>query len=134
RVWSVEPRGTPPPPGAPPPEKTLHELLAPTANPAVVVPHQAPIPTATPVVHFARPARPLGSGIDLGSRFASSGAGMGGLGIGGGGGGAGWSLGTSFGRYVGGLRQVGLHVAVLVDAPGSMQNLIHAPPHPLPRP
>ena len=125
-IFSLQDLPTPTPPSDPTPDKTLHELLAPTATPAVVVPHQAPIPTATPVVHFARPARPLGSGIDLGSRFASSGAGMGGLGIGGGGGGAGWSLGTSFGRYVGGLRKVGLDVAIVVDATGSMQNVIDA--------
>jgi hypothetical protein len=76
------------------------------------------------VVQFARPARPLGSAIDLGSRFASTGAGVGGLGVGGGGGGMGWSLGTSFGRYVGGLRKVGLDVALVIDSTGSMQNVI----------
>src|SRR5439155_1613409 len=44
--------------------------------------------------------------------------------IGEGGGGAGWSLGTSFGRYVGGLRKVGLDVAIVIDSTGSMQNVI----------
>ena len=66
----------------------------------------------------------FGAGVDLHSRFASSGAGVGGLGIGEGGGGAGWSLGTSFGRYVGSLRKVGLDVALVVDSTGSMQNVI----------
>src|SRR5947208_1555299 len=50
--------------------------------------------------------------------------GVGGFGVGGGGGGAGWSLGTSFGRYVGSLRKVGLDVAIVVDSTGSMQNVI----------
>jgi hypothetical protein len=82
-----------------------------------------PRPTS-PTVHFAPPARPVGAGVDLGSRFASAGAGVGGFGVGGGGGGAGWSLGTSFGRYVGSLRKVGLDVAIVVDSTGSMQNVI----------
>ena len=125
-IFSLQDLPTPTPPSDPTPDKTLHELLAPTTNPAVVVPHQAPTPVSTPVVHFARPVRPIGSGIDLGSRFASSGAGLGGLGLGGGGGGAGWSLGTSFGRYVGGLRKVGLDIAIVVDSTGSMQNVIDA--------
>src|SRR5437868_1316510 len=56
--------------------------------------------------------------------FDVMGAGSGGLGLGGGGGGAGWSLGTSFGKYVGGLRKVGLDVAIVVDSTGSMQNVI----------
>src|SRR5438128_817621 len=46
------------------------------------------------------------------------------LGLGGGGGGLGWSLGSSFGKYVGGLRKGGLDVAIVVDATGSMQNII----------
>src|SRR5205814_4314033 len=79
---------------------------------------------SSPTVHFAPPARPVGAGVDLGSRFASAGAGVGGFGVGGGGGGAGWSLGTSFGRYVGSLRKVGLDVAIVVDSTGSMQNVI----------
>ena len=81
-IFSLQDLPTPTPPSDPTPDKTLHELLAPTTNPAVVVPHQAPAPVSTPVVHFARPVRPIGSGIDLGSRFASSGAGLGGLGLG----------------------------------------------------
>jgi hypothetical protein len=68
--------------------------------------------------------RPLGAGTDLGARFAAAGTGAGGLGLGGGGGGIGWSLGAGFGRYVGGLRKVGLDVALVVDATGSMQNVI----------
>src|SRR5439155_16808138 len=90
---------------------------------AIAIVHEAPAHPATPVVHFARPARPLGSGVDLGSRFASAGAGAGGFGTGGGGG-AGWSLGSAFGKYVGGLRKVGLDVAIVVDATGSMQSII----------
>src|SRR5207247_5847595 len=31
---------------------------------------------------------------------------------------------TSFGRYVGGLRKVGLDVAIVIDSTGSMQNVI----------
>ena len=104
-------------------EQALKELLAPVRAALVAVPQQAPPHATTPVVQFARPARPLGSGIDLGSRFAAAGAGVGGLGLGGGGG-AGWSLGSSFGKYVGSLRKVGLDVALVVDATGSMQNVI----------
>jgi hypothetical protein len=90
------------------------------------VPRQAvPRPTS-PVVHFARPTKPVGAGVDLGSRFAATGAGAGGFGIGGGGGGMGVSLGTSFGKYVGSLRKVGLDVAIVVDSTGSMQNVIDA--------
>jgi hypothetical protein len=44
--------------------------------------------------------------------------------VGGGGGGLGWSLGSSFGKYVGGLRRGGLDVAIVVDSTGSMQNII----------
>src|SRR2546428_621215 len=40
------------------------------------------------------------------------------------GGGAGWSRGSAFGKYVGGLRKVGLDVAIVVDATGSMQSII----------
>jgi von Willebrand factor type A domain len=34
------------------------------------------------------------------------------------------SLGEAFGKYVGGLRKVGLDVAIVVDATGSMQNIV----------
>jgi hypothetical protein len=106
-------------------DEELKKLLVPAQAQAVIVPQPAkPSVTTAPVVHFARPARPVGAGVDLGARFASAGAGVGGLGIGGGGGGAGWSLGTSFGKYVGSLRKVGLDVAVVVDSTGSMQNVI----------
>jgi len=105
-------------------DQALEELLQPPRPEAVVVPRAPlPQPATSPVVHFARPSPPVGSSIDLESRLAAAGAGMGGLG-GGGGGGAGWSLGTSFGRYVGSLRKVGLDVALVVDATGSMQNVI----------
>ena len=113
----------PVPPTDPAADKALKELLAPARPEAVAIVHEAPAHATTPVVRFARPARPLGSGVDLGSRFASAGAGVGGFGTGGGGG-AGWSLGSAFGKYVGGLRKVGLDVAIVVDATGSMQSII----------
>lgn len=77
-----------------------------------------------PVVQFARPVKPIGAGSDLGSRFAQAGKGTGGFGIGGGGGGLGISLNSAFGKYVGTLRKGGLDVAIVVDASGSMQNII----------
>src|SRR5262249_51855396 len=121
-IFSLEDLPTPVPPNDPAAEEALKAVLQPARPQAIAVPHEAvPKPTA-PVVPFARPTRPVGAGIDLGSRLASAGAGSGGLGLGGGGGGAGWSLGTSFGRYVGGLRKVGLDVAIVVDSTGSMQN------------
>jgi hypothetical protein len=105
-------------------EEDLKALLQPARPQAIVVPRDAvPRQKTSPVVHFARPTRPAGSGVDLGSRFASAGAGVGGLG-GGGGGGMGISLGTAFGRYVGTLRKVGLDVALVVDSTGSMQHVI----------
>jgi hypothetical protein len=121
-IFSLQDLPTPVPPNDPAAEDALKAILQPQRPDAIAVPHEAvPRPTS-PVVHFARPTRPVGAGIDLGSRFASAGAGSGGLGLGGGGGG--FSLGTSFGRYVGGLRKVGLDVAIVVDATGSMQNVI----------
>ena len=122
-IFSLEDVPEPVPPTDPAAEKALKELLAPARPEAVAVVHEAPAHPTTPVVHFARPARPLGSGVDLGSRFASAGAGVGGFGTGGGGG-AGWSLGSAFGKYVGGLRKVGVDVAIVVDATGSMQSII----------
>src|SRR5262245_11557751 len=123
-IFSLEDLPTPVPPRDPAAEEALKEILQPARPEAIAVPHEAVPKPTSPVVHFARPTRPVGAGIDLGSRFASAGAGSGGLGLGGGGGGAGWSLGTSFGRYVGGLRKVGLDVAIVVDSTGSMQNVI----------
>ncbi len=124
-IFSLKDIPEPVPPADPAADQTLKQILAPARPESVAVIHQAPQPTkaASPVVHFAPPARPLGSGVDLASRFASAGAGAGGLG-GGGGGGAGWSLGSSFSKYVGGLRKVGLDVAIVVDATGSMQSVI----------
>src|SRR5947207_9168261 len=123
-IFSLEDLPAPVPPNDPNAEQALQELLKPAAAQAIVVPPPAvPRPTS-PTVHFAPPARPVGAGVDLGSRFASAGAGVGGFGTGEGGGGAGWSLGTSFGRYVGSLRKVGLDVAIVVDATGSMQSII----------
>jgi hypothetical protein len=84
----------------------------------------------SPVVQFARPVTPIGAGTDLGARFASTGAGTGGFGVGGGGGSGiglrdlGISLDSAFGKYVGGLRKVGLDVALVVDSTGSMQMVI----------
>ncbi|HJQ82713.1 MAG TPA: vWA domain-containing protein [Candidatus Binatia bacterium] len=123
-IFSLEDLPQPVPPNDPSAEEALKELLKPARPQAIAVPQQAVPKPTSPVVHFARPTRPVGAGIDLGSRFASTGAGTGGFGLGGGGGGAGLSLGTSFGRYVGGLRKVGLDVAIVVDSTGSMQNVI----------
>ncbi len=124
QIYSLEDIPQPEPPRDPTADATLHALLAPTAAEGVTVPPPARPAAVTPVVRFAPPARPLGAGVDLGARFAAAGAGAGGLGLGGGGGGIGWSLGAGFGRYVGGLRKVGLDVALVVDATGSMQNVI----------
>jgi hypothetical protein len=124
-IFSLQDLPEPVPPRDPSEDEALKELLRPSPPQAIAIPRE-PVPrvATAPVVHFARPTRPLGSGLDLGSRFAASGAGAGGLGIGGGGGGAGWSLGTSFGRYVGSLRKVGLDVALVIDSTGSMQHVI----------
>src|SRR5579885_3387789 len=102
QIYSLEDIPQPEPPRDPTADATLHALLAPTAAEGVTVPPPARPAAVTPVVRFAPPARPLG----------------------GGGGGIGWSLGAGFGRYVGGLRKVGLDVALVVDATGSMQNVI----------
>ncbi len=123
-IFSLQDLPAPVPPSDPNAEQALTELLRPTSAQAIVMPQPAVPRSTSPVVPFARPARPVGSGIDLGSRFASAGAGAGGFGVGGGGGGAGWSLGTSFGRYVGSLRKVGLDVAIVIDSTGSMQSVI----------
>jgi hypothetical protein len=123
-IFSLKDLPEPVPPRDPSQDEALKELLQPARPEAVVVPRPAVPRSTSAVVHFSRPARPLGSGVDLGSRFASTGAGAGGFGIGGGGGGMGISLGTSFGRYVGSLRKVGLDVALVVDSTGSMQHVI----------
>ncbi len=121
-IFSLTDMPEPVRPRDPADEQAIKELLAPVRAALVAVPQSAvPRPTS-PVVQFARPVRPIGSGMDLGARFAATGAGVGGLGIGGGGGG--WSLGTAFGKYVGSLRKVGLDVALVVDSTGSMQNVI----------
>jgi hypothetical protein len=124
-IFSLQDLPAPVPPNDPAADRALKELLQPARPDAVAVPQQAVPRSTSPVVHFSRPTRPVGAGVDLGSRFASAGAGAGGIGLGGGGGG-GWSLGTSFGRYVSGLRKVGLDVAIVVDSTGSMQNVIDA--------
>ena len=122
-VFSLTDLPEPVRPRDPATDETLKELLAPARPELVAVPREAAPHSTSPVVQFARPARPIGAGVDLGSRFAAAGAGVGGLGIGGGGG-SGLSLGSSFGRYVSGLRKVGLDVALVVDSTGSMQNVI----------
>jgi len=114
-------------PANPDTDEALRQLLAPS-RPQLVAISQQPARPTSPVIQFARPVRPAGAGVDLGARFASAGAGIGGIGLGGGGG-AGWSLGSSFGQYVGGLRKVGLDVALVVDATGSMQNVIDEMKH-----
>src|SRR5205807_7571919 len=63
-------------------EDALKAILQPQRPDAIAVPHEAVPKPTSPVVHFARPTRPVGAGIDLGSRFASAGAGSGGLGLG----------------------------------------------------
>jgi hypothetical protein len=124
-IFALEDLPEPVPPSDLEADEKLRELLRPARPEAIAMP-RSPVPrqATSPVVQFARPARPLGAGVDLGSRFASAGAGAGGFGLGGGGGGAGVSLGSSFSRYVGGLRRVGLDVALVVDSTGSMQNVI----------
>lgn len=116
-------------PQNPPDDEKLKDLVVARTPQAIVVPQPAKPKAATastkaPVVQFARPVKPVGAGTDLGARFAATGAGTGGMGMGGGGGGFGVSLGTAFGKYVGTLRKVGLDVAIVVDASGSMQNVI----------
>src|SRR5262249_59159009 len=109
----------------------VKDLVVARTPEAVVIPQQTkPRAVSTsPIVQFARPARPLAGGSDLGARFASAGAGAGGLGVGGGGGngvglgGLGISLDSAFGKYVGGLRQVGLHVAIALRPTGTLPNL-----------
>jgi hypothetical protein len=132
QIFSLEDLPKPVPPQDPKHDDEVKDLVVARTPEAVVIPQQTkPRATSTsPVVQFARPARPLAGGTDLGARFASAGAGAGGLGVGGGGGngvglgGLGISLDSAFGKYVGGLRKVGLDVAIVVDATGSMQNVI----------
>ena len=103
----------------------LQQLLKPEQRQAIEIPRtDRPVVTKGPVVNFKRPVRPESAGADLSRRFASAGSGTGGLGFGGGGGGFGVSLGSAFGKYVTQLRRVGLDVALVVDATGSMQNVI----------
>ena len=114
-------------PQEPDAQKDLNALLQPRDAERFVMPQAAKPKSATtsaPVVQFARPVKPVGAGTDLGARLSAAGAGTGGLGLGGGGGGLGWSLGSAFGQYVGGLRKGGLDVAIVVDSTGSMQNII----------
>src|SRR5262245_24750491 len=103
----------------------LQNLLKPEQRQAIEIPRtDRPIVTKGPIVNFKRPVRPESAGADLGRRFAAAGSGTGGLGFGGGGGGFGVSLGSAFGKYVTTLRRVGLDVALVIDATGSMQMII----------
>jgi hypothetical protein len=105
-------------------EEQLAQLLRPEQRQAIEIPRtERPIVTKGPIVNFKRPVRPESAGADLSRRFAAAGSGTGGFG-GGGGGGFGFSLGSAFGKYVTTLRRVGLDVALVVDATGSMQNVI----------
>jgi hypothetical protein len=121
-------------PQDPEPDEEVKELVIARTPEPIVLPER-PRPKAvqvktSPVVHFARPVTPIGAGTDLGARFASTGAGTGGFGVGGGGGSGiglrdlGISLNSAFGKYVGGLRKVGLDVALVIDSTGSMQMVI----------
>jgi hypothetical protein len=127
-IFSLEDIPEPVRPQEPDAEEELTALLKPREAQRFVVPQPAKPKAATttnaPVVQFARPVKPVGAGTDLGARLSAAGAGTGGLGLGGGGGGLGWSLGSSFGKYVGGLRKGGLDVVIVVDSTGSMQNII----------
>jgi hypothetical protein len=105
-------------------EEQLARLLRPEQRQAIEIPRaERPITTKGPIVNFKRPVRPESAGADLARRFAAAGSGTGGFG-GGGGGGFGFSLGSAFGKYVTTLRRVGLDVALVIDATGSMQNVI----------
>jgi len=57
-IFSLQDVPEPVPPNDPAAEKALRELLAPTRPEAVAIVHEAPAHPTTPVVHFARPARP----------------------------------------------------------------------------
>ena len=120
---------------APRDDEVKELVVARTAQPIVLPTPAKPTAvarsTTAPVVHFSRPVAPIGAGTDLAARFASAGSGTGGFGTGGGGGGFGTSLASlgisldsAFGQYVGGLRKQGLDVALVIDATGSMQNVI----------
>ena len=105
-------------------EEQLARLLQPEQRQAIEIPRtERPVVTKGPIVNFKRPVRPESAGADLARRFAAAGSGTGGFG-GGGGGGFGFSLGSAFWKYVTTLRRVGLDVVLVVDATGSMQNVI----------
>jgi hypothetical protein len=105
-------------------DEQLARLVEPEQRQAVEIPRaKQPIRTKGPIVNFKRPVRPESAGSDLRQRFAAAGSGTGGFG-GGGGGGFGISLNTAFGKYVTNLRRVGLDVALVIDATGSMQNVV----------
>src|SRR5439155_1699436 len=69
-IFSLEDLPAPVPPSDPNAEQALKELLRPTSAQAIVMPQPAVPRRTSPVVPFARPARPVGAGVDLGSRFA----------------------------------------------------------------
>jgi hypothetical protein len=104
--------------------------MAPSARLAMMLkPEATPRPTAVPLEQphlsnlpiLALPARSTGLVSDAREQLARAGSpdGIGGFGGGGGGG-----MGISFGKYVGDLRRRGLDVVIVLDATGSMQNII----------
>ncbi len=105
-------------PATSPSEARLAMMLA--AQP-VVTPTAAPLarPTAELPVLPLSTTRPPALVPGVPDRLARAAAGNGGLGGGGGGG-----MGISFGRYVGTLRRRGLDVVIVIDATGSMQNIL----------
>jgi hypothetical protein len=116
-------------------EDTAAEVQRPTSQPfderfTRLLKPQTPIrPSVAPIVRqeakqlavVPLPGRPRKVALvrDVQGQLARSGSGVGGFGGGGGGG-----MGISFGRYVGGLRRRGLDVVIVIDATGSMQNII----------
>src|SRR5215475_8834302 len=116
QIFSLEDLPKPVPPQDPKHDDEVKDLVVARTPEAVVIPQQAKprAVTTSPVVQFARPARPVAGGLGVGGG-GGNGVGLGSLGI---------SLDSAFGKYVGGLRKVGLDVAIVVDATGSMQNVI----------
>lgn len=107
-------------PTSPSVEDRLAKLLKPeTPVRPSVAPIERPAVRELPVVPFEAIPRNVSLVNNVRGRIARSGSGVGGIGGGGGGG-----LGFSFGHYVGRLRQSGLDVVIVLDATGSMQNII----------